>query len=108
MSDTVCIMKDGKELIQGTPGSLRSYIRQNLLRIGFSGTGEAQTQRDALVHTGIVNFASVRDHSVFAGVDNSRTAFTIVNKWLLEHQADFNAIEIVEPSLEDVFLALTQ
>ncbi len=108
LSDTICIMKDGKELVQGTPAGLRSYIRQNLLRIGFSGTGEAQAQRDALVSTGVVNFASVRDRSVFASVDNGKTAFTAVNRWLLEHQVDFKAIEIVEPSLEDVFLALTQ
>ncbi len=108
LSDTICIMKDGKELVQGTPGSLRSYIRQNLLRIGFSSTGLAQKQKDALDNAGLVKFASVRDYSVLAGVDNSRTAFTAVNKWLLEHQVEFDAIEIVEPSLEDVFLALTQ
>ncbi len=107
LSDTICIMKDGKELVQGTPGSLRSYIRQNLLRIGFSSAGLAQKQKDALDNAGLVKFASVRDYSVLVSVDNRRTAFTTVNKWLLEHQVEFDAIEIVEPSLEDVFLALT-
>ncbi len=42
----------------------------------------------------------------FLGVDNSRIALTVVNKWLLDNKVDFNAIEIVEPSLEDVFLSL--
>lgn len=107
LSDTICIMKDGKKLVQGTPGSLRSYIRQNLLRIGFSSAGLAQKQKDALDNAGLVKFASVRDYSVLVSVDNRRTAFTTVNKWLLEHQVEFDAIEIVEPSLEDVFLALT-
>ncbi|MBO0554386.1 ABC transporter ATP-binding protein, partial [Clostridium botulinum] len=37
---------------------------------------------------------------------NSRIALTVVNKWLLDNKVDFNAIEIVEPSLEDVFLSL--
>ncbi|NJB06986.1 ATP-binding cassette domain-containing protein, partial [Clostridioides difficile] len=33
LSDNICIMKNGKDLAQGTPSSLRSYIRQNILRI---------------------------------------------------------------------------
>ncbi|WKK94494.1 hypothetical protein Q0Y04_11225 [Clostridioides difficile] len=50
---------------------------------------------------------SVRENSIFISVNDSRTAFTLINKWLLEHDIEFDAIEIVEPSLEDVFLALT-
>lgn len=107
LSDTICIMKDGKAVVQGTPGSLRSYTRQNMLRIAFSGAEETKRYKDALDHTGLVKFTDVRNHSVFAGVDNSRADFTAVNKWLLDHHAVFDAIEIVEPGLEDVFLALT-
>jgi ABC-2 type transport system ATP-binding protein len=43
----------------------------------------------------------------YVDVDDNKTAFTALNRWLLEHQVAFEAIEIVEPSLEDVFLALT-
>ena len=107
LSDTICIMKDGKELAQGTPGSLRSYTRQNMLRIAFSSAEGTKKYKDALDSTGLIKFTNVRDHSVFVGVDDSRTAFTAVNKWLLDHHVEFDAIEIVEPSLEDVFLALT-
>ncbi|EQG76623.1 ABC-type transport system, multidrug-family ATP-binding domain protein [Clostridioides difficile DA00165] len=35
MSDNICIMKNGKDLAQGTPSSLRSYIRH---RITFHNT----------------------------------------------------------------------
>ncbi len=107
LSDTICIMKDGKELAQGTLSSLRSYIRQNMLHIAFPSTEEAKKYKDSLENTGLIKFASVRDNSVFVGVENSRTAFTAMNKWLLDHDVVFDAIEIVEPSLEDVFLALT-
>ncbi|CUH97327.1 hypothetical protein P22_3454 [Propionispora sp. 2/2-37] len=107
LSDTICIMKDGKELAQGTPGSLRSYTRQNMLRIAFPSVEEARKYKDALDNTGLVKFTSVRDNAAFAGVNDSRTAFTAVNKWLLDQQVEFDAIEIVEPSLEDVFLTLT-
>ncbi|KUO74947.1 MAG: ABC transporter ATP-binding protein [Clostridia bacterium BRH_c25] len=107
LSDAICIMKDGRELAQGTPGSLRSYIRQNMLRIAFSSAGEIKKYEDTLNSTGLIKFTNVRDNSIFAGVDDCRTAFTAVSKWLLEHHVEFDAIEIVEPSLEDVFLALT-
>ena len=38
----ICIMKEGKELAQGTPGSLRSYIRQNMLCIVFHSAEETK------------------------------------------------------------------
>lgn len=107
LSDTICIMENGKELAQGTPASLRNYIRQNLLRIAFHDNQEARKYKDILGSTGLVQFTNVRANSVFAVVKECRTAFIAVDKWLLEHQAAFNAIEIAEPSLEDVFLALT-
>jgi len=107
MSDNICIIKDGKELVQGTPGSLRSYIRQNMLRIGFSSAEEIKKYLPALENAGLIKVTTVRDKSVFGIVDDSGTAFPIVNKWLLEQQIEFDAIEIVEPSLEDVFLVLT-
>jgi len=107
LSDTICIMKDGKELAQGTPGSLRSYTRKNMLHIVFSSIEEIKKHKDVLDNIGLIKFTSVRDNSLYLGVDDNRTAFKVVNKWLLDHNVEFDAIEIVEPSLEDVFLALT-
>lgn len=100
-------MKNGKDLAQGTPSSLRSYIRQNILRITFHNTEDIKKYKDSIKSTGLVKFMSVRENSIFISVNDSRTAFTLINKWLLEHDIEFDAIEIVEPSLEDVFLALT-
>lgn len=107
LSDSICIMKDGKELAQGTRNSLRSYTRQNMLRIAFFSSQGIKKCKDALENTGLIKFTNVKNNSIFVGVDDSRTAFTSVNKWLLNHHVEFKAIEIVEPSLEDVFLALT-
>ncbi|KAJ52589.1 ABC-2 type transport system ATP-binding protein [Clostridium tetanomorphum] len=107
LSDTICIMKDGKELTQGTPDNLRNYIRQNMLRIGFGNHQETIKYKDILYNTELIKFTNVRGNSIFAAVDDSKTSFTAVNKWLLDHHVKFEAIEIVEPSLEDVFLALT-
>jgi len=107
LSDTICIMKDGKEIALGTPESLCSYIRQNMLRIAFSSNNAAKKYKDVLDSIELIRFTNVKGNSVFVGVDDSRTAFTAMNKWLLDHHVEFDAIEIVRPSLEDVFLALT-
>lgn len=107
LSDTVCIMKDGKELAQGTPSSLRNYTRQNMLRITFPNVEEIKKYKNDLDSTGLIKVSNLRDSSIFVVVDDSRKAFTAVNKWLLDHDLRFDGIEIVEPSLEDVFLALT-
>ncbi|MCR2044033.1 ABC transporter ATP-binding protein [Anaerosalibacter massiliensis] len=107
LSDTICIMKNGKEVAQGTLESLRGYIRQNMLCIVFPNTREAKKYKGILENMEFTKFAGVRGNSVVLGVEDSRNSFTIVNKWLLEHHVAFDAIEIVEPSLEDVFLALT-
>lgn len=107
LSDTICIIKGGRKLAQGTPDSLRSYIRQNMLRIGFLNAEEAKKYKDLLKDAGLIKYGSVQNNSVFAGMDDSMTTFTAVNRWLLDHHAEYDAIEIVESSLEDVFLALT-
>ena len=106
LSDMICIMKDGKEVAQGTPDDLRSYTRQNMLRMSFSNVDEAKKYKNAFDSSGLTKFTKVEENSIIAGVDDCRRDFTIVNKWLLEHNAEFNAIEIVKPSLEDVFLSL--
>ncbi len=107
LSDTICIMKEGHELAQGAPGSLRQYIRQNMLRIGFSNTKKAKDCAKALDGTHILPPMNIRESSIFADAGDDRKTFENVNKWLLEKDVPFEAIEIVQPSLEDVFLKLT-
>ncbi|MCC0631183.1 MULTISPECIES: ABC transporter ATP-binding protein [unclassified Clostridioides] len=107
LSDNICIMKNGKDLAQGTPSSLRSYIKQNILRIVFHDNEDIKKYKNDIKNTCLVKFMNVRGNSLFISVEDSRTALTSINKFLLEHNIKFDAIEIVEPSLEDVFLALT-
>ncbi|MCC0649917.1 ABC transporter ATP-binding protein [Clostridioides sp. ZZV15-6598] len=107
LSDNICIMKNGKDLAQGTPSNLRSYIKQNILRIAFYDIEDIKKYKNDIKNTCLVKFMSVRGNSLFISVEESRTALNLINKFLLEHSIKFDAIEIVEPSLEDVFLALT-
>lgn len=107
LSDTICIMKEGRELAQGTPGNLRQYTRQNILRIGFSDPERAKDCAEALAETHMLPSMSIRDNSIFVGAAEGRKTFENVNRWLLQKDIPFEAIEMVQPSLEDVFLKLT-
>ncbi|MEA4987320.1 MAG: ABC transporter ATP-binding protein [Anaerovorax sp.] len=108
LSDTICIMKEGHELVQGKPSDLRQYTRQNILRIGFSNTEKIKEYAEMLKKTQILFPLNIRENSIFANYTEDRKTFEDVNRWLLEKKIPFEAIEIVQPSLEDVFLKLTE
>lgn len=107
LSDTICIMKEGHQLIDGTPESLKQYTKQNILRIGFSNKDKAKDCANILSKTHMLPSMSVRENSILGDSGNDRKTFENINKWLLEKNIAFEAIEIIEPSLEDVFLKLT-
>lgn len=106
LSDFVCIMKDGKELVQGTPENLKKYIRQNMLRIVLDTKASAKKYQKLLEKTGYVMSSTIKDNSILASLHDKRNNFISVNQWLLKEKIDFEAIEIVSPSLEDVFLTV--
>ncbi|BCZ49380.1 ABC transporter ATP-binding protein [Clostridium gelidum] len=107
LSDTICIMKEGCELAQGTPRSLRQYTKQNILRIGFSDIEKAKNCAAIIAKTHILPSMTIRECSIFADTEDNQRTFQNVNKWLLEKDIYFKSIEIVQPSLEDIFLKLT-
>lgn len=107
LSDTICIMKEGHELAQGTPASLRQYTKQNILRIGFSDIEKAKNCADKLAKAHALQSMIIRECSIFADTEDNQKTFQNVNKWLLKKDVSFKSIEIVQPSLEDIFLKLT-
>lgn len=107
LSDSICIMENGHEIVQATPYELRQYIKQNILRIGFNSEEQAKLCIDKLKKIVKVKALELRDTSIFANIKDREKDFFTINQWLLEQKVDFNAIEIVNPTLEDVFLALT-
>lgn len=107
LSDTICIMKEGHQLIDGTPESLKQYTKQNILRIGFSNKNKAKNCTNILSETHMLPSMKARENSILGDSGNDRKTFKNINKWLLENNIAFDSIEIIKPSLEDVFLKLT-
>ncbi len=113
LSDTVCIIKDGHEVIQGTPDSLRGLFKQNKLRIGFDSTEKAENCNKALLSTfalnkKIINSIKTFNTSVLIRSNDIKSIFKSINTWLLDDGIDFTSLEIIQPTLEDIFLSFTK
>ena len=107
LSDTICIMNQGRVVKQGSPSDLRGLSRQKLLRIGFRNKIEARECCEKLKKNGMGLSGSHHKELVFVNLQDNREGLFKLNRWLLEQQITFTSIEITEPALEDVFLALT-
>ncbi len=107
LSDKVCIMKDGKEIIQGTPLELRSLFRQDTVRVNFNSSSDADKYflllREKLPSREIF----VRNSSVVVNSGESSMDIENVTSVLLNQHIPFRGIETARHTLEDVFLTLT-
>lgn len=107
LSDSICIMKDGHEIVQASPCDLRKYTKQDILQIRFDQPEQAKYCAADLQPIAPSTLITVQDTSVFIREENIRTKFSTINRWLLERDISFTAIEMIQPTIEDVFLTLT-
>lgn len=108
LSDSICIMKDGHEVVQATPKELRQYMRQEAIRIGIDNEEQAKNCVLKFKSDFIFNAVEVKDNFIIIRTSDCREKFFSINEWLLKEGIVFRAIEIIEPSLEDVFLNFTE
>jgi ABC-2 type transport system ATP-binding protein len=107
LSDTICIMKNGKEILQGTPHALREYLRKDILKIRFLSKEAAKNCFQPLRNILDLEETDLRHDKIFTDLKNGHADLEKANRWLLEHEIPFLGIEIIQPTLEDVFLRLT-
>lgn len=107
LSDTICIMKNGKEVIQGSPNALREYLRQDMLKISFVSKEEAKSCFEPLKSVVALKESDLHHDKIITSLKNGHNDLEKANRWLLEHDISFLGIEIMQPTLEDVFIKLT-
>lgn len=107
LSDTICIMKDGREILQGSPNALREYLRQDMLKISFASKEDAQSCFEPLKSVIDLKESSLRHDKIITSLKKGHVDLEKTNRWLLDHGIPFMGIEIMQPTLEDVFIGLT-
>lgn len=107
LSDTICIIKNGREIIQGSPNALREYLRQNMLKISFASKEEAKNCFEPLKSVVALKESDLRHDKIITSLKNGHNDLEKVNRWLLEQGIPFLGVEIMQPALEDVFIRLT-
>lgn len=108
LSDSICIMKDGKEIMQGAPLALREYLRQDMLKISFATKERAKDYSKILTRSLNIKNAEVRENHIVFNVDNGLAELERTSRFLLDHQMIFTGIAVIKPALEDVFIRLTK
>lgn len=107
LSDTICIMKDGTDIIQGTPSELRSLIRQEAIKIRLPDDVDIKKYQTLFQDYFGWNRILYRDSSIVINTCNSHSDMEKSARLLLDNKLPFNSVEISQPALEDVFLRLT-
>ncbi|MDQ0150265.1 ATP-binding cassette domain-containing protein [Eubacterium multiforme] len=108
LSDTICIIKNGQEVIQGTPNKLRDLIKQNIITIKFKDKTQAKECLAKLRKLNDYNKVFLCNEQVVIHSKDTKKEFTIINQWLIDMEINFEGIEIVKPTLDDVFLKATE
>lgn len=107
LSDTICIMKDGKDVIQSTPLELRSLIRQDSLEVRFATESEMQKYFIPLKNHFSDRSVFMKNTSIGINTRDSHFDMEKAIRFLLEQHIPCHGVQILQPTLEDVFLRLT-
>jgi len=108
LSNHVCIMKDGKEIIQGTPIELRSLLRQDTVQVKFPVHTDAEKYYGLLREQLSSKEMFIRNSAIVINSHKPQIDMESITAILLKRHIPFQGIEIAQPTLEDVFLRLTQ
>lgn len=107
LSDTICILKDGRQLVQDAPESLRQYTNQSLVEVTLNTSETVKDLEFILSKQVFVSSVYSKDKTLMVKVNDKEQDLLAINKLLLTNSISYHAIGIVEPSLEHVFLTLT-
>lgn len=107
LSDTICIMKEGKEVIQGSAIELRKKLHNDIVEMRFEN-GRVTQQAFQLFHEQLQGQKmDIIENTLRIYIQLNHKQFEQIHHLLLDHNISFQALAILEPTLEDVFLQYT-
>lgn len=107
LSDRICMIRDGKAAAQGRPKDLRKYLKQNFLKVSFEDRTSADDAMTCLPELFSADIVRWKGNAVQFPIEDRHKALFQTAEALLDRNVRFTGIEVVEPSIEEVFLHLT-
>ena len=104
LADRVAIIDDGRIVAEGTPRELKAQVGRPHLEIHIA-EGEAERAEAVVAEFG--RRLPARDGAVFVELERGAAAVAPVVRALDDAGLAVDSLELVEPSLDDVFLAKT-
>lgn len=106
LSDTICFIKDGKKVLQDSPANLKRFTSKNIIRILTTDIQDSRKLEELLLQKDYVKYVTVNDRSLNIQVNDSQLNFLDLNYYVLRSKISFEGIEIIEPTLDDIFLEI--
>lgn len=108
LSDTICIMKDGRERVQDTPERLRKHTCNNMIRIDLDSLQNPQELESEILALPFIKGIRNKKNTIYANTHDARKDLCALNQFLLDKHIAYSSIGVVTPSLDDIFLSLTR
>ena len=105
LSDTICIMKDGKNMIQGTTQELRKFLNEERIEIQFASNKEVQNSFKLLEKE--LSNSNIHENKIITCNEKGKMQIENITQILLENNISFQGISRVQPTLEDIYLRYT-
>jgi len=106
LSDSICIIKDGKELIQASPYELKRLTGNSMIKIGLTDAKLLPSCCRYIESLKLCSSSYIRGESAFFVSDDSDSSFPLIIRALLDKPFYVKSADITSPSLEDVFIDL--
>jgi ABC-2 type transport system ATP-binding protein len=114
LSDEIAVMDHGKIIARGTPGELKASVGASVVRLWLANASQRDRARQLLTQTlGVVVHAEADPLALTARINGNRTgvAANETVAWALSQLAQegipVTTFALGQPSLDEVFLALT-
>lgn len=107
LSDTICIMRDGSDVAQGTPNELRQYMHQDMVKISLCDKETAGQNLQKVSELFADRKIELREGQLFIPVGDRQDDLARAGQLLISQKIAFTSIEIMQPTIEDVFLRMT-
>lgn len=102
LSDTICFMANVKKLLQGSPASLRQYTQNDVIRVTTKTDDNAEELERHLQGYQFIQCSYCKGTAVYLQISEKEKSMQKIGALALKHSACVG-IEIVEPTLEDIF-----